>query len=87
MNGLLDEKMTALLGNNWVTKMGALISGLGGLIALLPKSVEIDPAWGGFVSALGAVIIGLAAKDWNNHSTQAEVKKATDEKKIEEHGS
>jgi len=82
MNGLLDQYMTKIVGANWITKIGGLISGLGGLIVLLPKSVGLDPAWGGFLSALGGVIVGLGAKDFNNHSTQAEVKKATREEFI-----
>ena len=77
MKGLVDEKMTRLLGENWITKIGALVSGLGGLIVLLPKSVAVDPAWGGFFASLGGVIVGFGAKDFNNHSTQDEVRKAT----------
>ena len=84
MNGLMYDTMRKILGDNWITKIGALISGIGGLIVLLPKSVDIDATWGGFLSAAGGVIVGLGAKDDNVHSTQAEIKKSTEEKKIEE---
>ena len=81
MNGLLYDKARFLLGDNWITKLGGIVSGVGGLIVLLPKSLDIDPAWGGFLSAAGGVIVGLGAKDYNNHSTQSEVKQATKEDK------
>ena len=84
MNGILYDKARSLLGDNWITKVGGLVSGIGGLIVLLPKSMDVDPEWGGFLSAAGGVIVGLGAKDYNNHSTQAEVKKATEEEKKKE---
>lgn len=84
MNGVLYETMRKILGDNWITKVGGLVSGIGGLIILLPKTVEIDPGWGGFLSAAGGVIVGLGAKDYNVHSTETQVIQATVEKKIEE---
>ena len=76
--------MEKLLGKNWITTLGGLIAALGGVLALLPKSVNLDPQWGAFVVGLGGAIAGFGSKDFNNHSTQTEVRKATIEGNIKE---
>jgi len=69
--------MEAILGKNWLTTLGGIISAIGGCVALLPKSAEVDPAWGGFIAAVGGAIVGVGAKSFNVHSTDTEVMKAT----------
>jgi len=69
--------MEAVLGKNWLTTLGGLISAVGACLALLPKSAEVDPAWGAFVVGVGAAVAGVGAKSFNVHSTDEEVIKAT----------
>jgi len=71
--------MENILGKNYLTTIGGIISAIGACLVLLPKSVDLDPAWGGFVTAIGAALTGVAAKSFNVHSTQVEVKGATKE--------
>lgn len=75
--------MKNILGENWLTNLGGLIAAIGGVMALLPKSLNLDPQWGAFAVGLGGAIAGFGAKSFNVHSTQNEVKVATEEKKNE----
>lgn len=70
--------MERVLGKNWLTTLGGIIAALGGLFGLLPKSVDVDPAWGSFVAAVGAAIVGVGAKSFNVHSTHDEMTKSTE---------
>jgi hypothetical protein len=76
--------MESILGKNWLTTLGGIIAALGGLVALLPKSLELDPQWGAFAVALGGAITGVGAKSFNVHSTQGEVKESTKEEVAKE---
>jgi hypothetical protein len=77
----MNDTMKGILGENWITKLGGLIAAIGGVLALLPKSLDLDPQWGAFAVGLGGAIAGFGAKDYNVHSTQAEVKTSTEVKK------
>jgi hypothetical protein len=69
--------MENILGKNWLTTLGGLISAVGACLALLPKSMDVDPAWGAFIVGLGAAVAGVGAKSFNVHSTDTEVMKTT----------
>lgn len=69
--------MEQILGKNWLTTLGGLILGLG---LALETTLPPEYTWvAKSMAAVGGVILGVAAKAFNVHSTQAEVKKATDE--------
>ena len=71
-----------ILGKNWITTVGGLLLGIG---IALEGTFPPEHAWiAKSLAAVGGVILGVAAKQYNVHSTQDEVKTATQEKKIEE---
>jgi hypothetical protein len=72
--------MEKLLGQNWLTSLGGLISGIGGILCLLPSSLHLDPQWSVFTIALGGVVVGVGAKSFNVHSTVQQTETATKEK-------
>lgn len=74
---------------NRKTTLAGILAALGAALMLVP--LPDDWKWvPPFLSALGAALIGAAAKDSTTHSTVAEVSKATEvvkveaEKKVEE---
>ncbi len=72
--------------NNIKTTIGGILLAIGtaALGAPLPEKYRWIP---GVVSSIGGAMLGLAAKDFDTHSTAQEVKKATiveEVKKIEE---
>lgn len=74
--------MEQLLGKNWPTTLGGLILGLG---LALETTFPPEIAWiAKSMAAVGGVILGVAAKAFNVHSTQQEVKKSTIETAIKE---
>ena len=63
---------------NWKTTLGGILLALGQLAPeLLPSNYRWIPP---LLSAVGGVVLGLGAKDFNTHSTEHEVKVATIEK-------
>lgn len=63
---------------NWKTTVGGIMTALGMLGMVLPPPVR-----GIFmiIGSIGAVMTGVNAKDFNTHSTQAQVDKATQQSK------
>lgn len=64
---------------NWKTTLGGLLLaiGVGSSAAPVPEKY----AWiFKVIEAIGAALLGMTAKDFNNHSTAGEVEKATIEK-------
>ena len=74
---LVAKFMEKLIGRNWITKLGAIVAGIGGVLRVLPESLHIDPQWSTFIVSVGAAITGFGAKDFNVHSTVSEIKTAT----------
>lgn len=69
---------------NWMTTLGGILAGLPPLIltSFMSAGIPLSPKWTAIMSViggLGALLIGLAAKDATTHSTAAEVAKATEE--------
>lgn len=64
---------------NWKTTLGGILLAIGtaALGAPIPETYRWIP---GVVSSIGGALLGLAAKDFNTHSTAEEVQKATVEK-------
>ena len=64
---------------NIKTTVGGILLAIGtGLLgAPIPEKYKWIP---GVISAIGGALLGLTAKDFNNHSTLNEVEKATEEK-------
>lgn len=75
--------MEKILGKNWMTTLAGIVTVIGGAVAVAAQPLGLNPGWGVLVLSLGAGFGNLAAKDFNSHSTQAEVKVATEEKKVE----
>ena len=65
---------------NWKTTIGGILMALGTIAtqAPIPSKFGWIPA---LVSALGGALTGTMAKDYSNHSTQAEINEATVEKR------
>ena len=63
---------------NWKTTLGGILLAIGtaGLGAPLPEKYRWIP---GVLSSAGGALLGFTAKDYNVHSTKAEVDKATAE--------
>jgi len=64
---------------NWKTTIGGILLAIGtaGISVPIPEKYKWIP---GALAALGGALLGLTAKDFNNHSTLNEVEKATEEK-------
>jgi hypothetical protein len=63
---------------NWVTTLGGLMAGIPALV--LSSGFVVTPQYQHiimFIGGLGLLLLGGAAKDWNTHSTSAEVAQAT----------
>ena len=74
--------MEKLLGKNWITTLGGLLLGIG---LALEGTFPPEYAWiAKSLAAIGGVVLGVAAKAVNVHSTQQEVKKSTIEDAIKE---
>jgi hypothetical protein len=69
-----------LTAQNWMTTLGGFLAGIPAII--IGSGLVLTPKWTQILSIVGGVgvlLIGLAAKDANTHSTQAQVTKATAE--------
>ena len=62
---------------NWKT---SLIGAVGGLL-MATANYSGPHTWQGYVACLVPVALGLYAKDFDNHSTVAQVQAATDDAK------
>lgn len=63
---------------NWKTSLGGLLVAIGMLGRSMPEDFR---PYCEFAGVVGAALLGMTAKDFNNHSTINEVEKATAEKK------
>jgi hypothetical protein len=70
---------------NYLTSIGGALTGVPVLILAnfpnLPPKVQHLLAT---CVGIGAVMLGIVSKQWNNHSTQAEVRQATVEAAVEQ---
>lgn len=67
-----------LSAQNWITTVGGLLAGIPVIVinsglALTMRETQILSIVGG----IGTLLIGLAAKDWNTHSTLSQVQEST----------
>ena len=73
--------MEKLLGKNWITTLGGLLLGIG---LALEGTFPPEYAWiAKSLAAIGGVVLGVAAKAFNVHSTHAEVQDATRQENIQ----
>jgi hypothetical protein len=75
--GVIPQFIEKIFGKNWIPKFGGIIGVAAVTVSMLPKSLEIDPQWAVLLASLGVAIGNLGSKQFNNHSTSEEVKKAT----------
>jgi len=61
---------------NWKTTIGGVLLFLGQVIVLTPLATTY-PWLSTFLTGAGGLLLGLTAKDYSTHSTQAEVTTAT----------
>jgi hypothetical protein len=69
---------------NWKTSLGGIMVAVPPLITA--AGFILSPAWQHWLAlatGLGALLIGLAAKDATTHSTVAQIEKSTSEAKVE----
>jgi hypothetical protein len=69
---------------NWVTTLGGILAGLGTLPLIVTASHVAFPLWWNYcqfplflLGAIGTIILGLAAKGADQHSTAGQVAAAT----------
>lgn len=82
---MIANFFTKYLGSNWKTNLASILS----FLATVPALVTAADNWAHHLpvdwrgAAFGLIVsLGLAvAKDGTNHSTEEQVKKATEEKK------
>lgn len=67
--------------NNWKTTIGGIISAIGLAGSSVPGVPEEYRWIFAVLSAAGIILMGATAKDFNTHSTVAEVERATATKK------
>lgn len=61
---------------NWKTTAAGILAALGAAMSLVP--LPDNWKWvGPFLTALGSGLLGITAKDYNVHSTVAEVEKSS----------
>jgi uncharacterized YccA/Bax inhibitor family protein len=74
---------------NWVTTVGGVMAGLGTLPLVVSASHVAFPLWWNYfqfplylVGAIGTIILGLAAKGADQHSTATQVAIASAENEV-----
>jgi hypothetical protein len=80
----LKEFLTNLLGQSYKTTIGGILLGVPPIIQSAAMSAGVSLGkWGAFIMALsmgiGGLMLGISAKDSTVHSTEAQVKVATNE--------
>ena len=66
------------VGVNWLTTIGGILAGIP--VVIINSGMVLPMRWTqilSIVAGLGTLLIGLAAKDFNTHSTQAQVATST----------
>ena len=74
--------MNDALTKNWITTVGGVLAGVPAL--LTGSGIVLPPAyqkWVTLAGGAGVLLLGVAAKQWNNHSTADQVQAATEAKK------
>lgn len=64
--------------NNWMTTLGGFLAGIPSIV--LGSGLPVSPLWSHILyiaGGIGVLLIGLAAKDFNTHSTNTEVIQST----------
>ncbi len=67
-----------ITAKNWMTALGGFLAGIPTIV--ISSGMALSPKWTHILSIVGGVgvlIIGLAAKDSNTHSTQDQVARST----------
>jgi hypothetical protein len=79
------------LRKNWMTTLGGVLAGLGTLPLLVTASHVAFPLWWNDVQfplflcgAAGTIIMGLAAKGQDEHSTPAQMQAAADQAAVKQ---
>lgn len=70
--------MNELVSKNWLTTAGGILAGLPSLLA--GAGIVLPPQYQKYVTlagGLGVLLLGAAAKQYNNHSTATQVEQAT----------
>ncbi len=69
---------------NWLTTVGGIMAGFSGIGLAAQAAGYHLPEWLGLtlflIGSVGAIVVGVAAKGQDEHSTQGEVQAATLEK-------
>jgi len=75
--------MDKILGENWKTTLGGILSAVGLALVGLETLPEKYKWVGPIMAAIGAALVGATAKDFNVHSTEGEIKASTEIKVAE----
>lgn len=71
--------------NNWMTTCGGFLAGIPSIV--LGSGLPVSPLWSHILyiaGGVGVLLIGLAAKDFNSHSTVAQIQESTEKVNIGE---
>lgn len=71
--------------NNWMTTLGGFLAGIPSIV--LGSGLPVSPLWSHILyiaGGVGVLLIGLAAKDFNTHSSAAQVAVSTEKVNIGE---
>lgn len=72
------KSISISLPTNWKTTLGGVMAGVPALVTAsgFEHTPHLDH-WLNLCSAVGMLLMGMSAKDWNTHSTESEVKTST----------